>query len=852
MLFRRPLRRRRIFAGLPAPVMSIVLILGLSACSGGPSEAAAGEREESAGRIDSIGFEVFEEGIPAGMVAELAAETGEAGVENSFHRDMYVLRSGESSLRIEGTDSTSHWYALQIEVPEDIHCVAARLWVRGTGLRAAGSQYDNTYAGFRYEGLIGDDNFTIAEIPKDTFDWTEITVCLDAEAQLADSIRFMIFSSVSGTLWVDDLTLLYDEECGDMELDAVEGPLAEYMGAPQRPTTFMEMAPPTDAGCPDSITAEEALKDADMLAYILENGYSGYHYWMGRGVDFDAAFDSVRALAEGGGMVSVADMEATIAEGLSGIQDGHLRMTGQASHAFLQRKCPYFADVIVEPAKEAGFDERPVYVVVQSLTQGVEPGMVYSGPEDKLFPILSREGTRQYQLGVLSREYTTRAAFSFLAAPGSEMTTTLMLPLHECRLNRAENWTGPVFSNAEIDGVHVVAVRSFGYQHDAVMREFVQSGEELADSDRLVVDITGNGGGNSEYPRDFVSGLNGGVAQWRLYYADLCSPATVGAAAGIPVTEGMAESREEYIEQMRQTLQRLRERPVRNWLNVVEEVPPRRTGSYGGRFVLLTDRNVASSGEAFIDYARSIPEAVVVGENSAGIGTFGDVLQYWLPNSRIRLQVPHKIFLMPGFGEGVGFAPDYWLDSSSPVEEVVDWLNNPQTYRFELEEAGRPELHGLRFEEFEDGVPQHMQAMIGAGSGPSQRTSEIARDTSEKTLGQASLRLRGDADTHRWQALHQDIPRRFRRLRVDYEVRAEDVRREANQFENCYVGFMYTDSAGSRQFLTNSYEGSFDWRTDSLTVDFEELGARNVQFMIFLSMSGTFWVDEVRFFDLTQ
>ncbi len=855
MLFRGAIPHCRKLAGLLPRVLSIALILGvptLFACSGGPPEEVARDGEETFVRIDSIGFEAFEDRVPAGMSAELAAETGEAGIESGIHRDTEVYRSGQSSVRIQGADSTTHWHSLQADIPDDVHCVAARLWVRGEGLRATGSQYDNTYAGFRYEGLIGDNSYAIAEIPNGSFDWTEITVFLNADAQLASNVRFVIFSSVSGTLWVDDLTFLYDAECEDMEPEALEGPLAEYIGTLHRPTTFKDMASPPDEGCPDSITAEETLEDVDMLAYILENGYSGYHYWMGRGVDFDAVFDSVRALADDDGMVALADIESTIAAGLSDIQDGHLRMTGHAAHGFLQRKCAYFADVIVEPADEAGFDDRPVYVVGQSLAEDVEPGMVYVGPEDRLFPILSREGTQQYQLGVLSKEYATRAPFSFLAARGSEMTAALMLPLHECRLTQAESWTGPVFSTAEVDGVDLVRVRSFGFHHDSLLREFVQSGQELADSDRLVVDITGNGGGNSEYPRDFVSGLNGGMAQWRLYYADLCSPATVGAAAAIPLTEGMAEPRAEYIELMRQTLERLRETPVRNWLNVTQEVPPRRTGAFKGRVVLLTDRGVASSGEAFIDYARSIPQAVTVGENSAGIGTFGDVLQYWLPNSRIRLQVPHKIFLMPGFQEGVGFTPDYWLDSSNPVPELVEWMNKPETYRFELEEAGPPELHDLDFEEFEDGIPLHIQSTIGAGSGPSARTSEITRDTSVKVLGEASLRLRGDVDTHRWQALYQDIPRTFGRIRVDYEVRAENVRREANQFDNCYVGFMYTDSAGSRQFLTNAYEGSFDWRTDSLTINIEELGASNVQFMIFLSMSGTFWVDEVRFFELPQ
>ncbi|MFO7948983.1 MAG: S41 family peptidase [Candidatus Fermentibacteraceae bacterium] len=713
MLFRSNMPGPEVRSGLLPPMIVIAVMTGMLASpafSQQTSESPRAAEEDAATRIDSIGFEVFEEGIPAGMEAELGAETGEAGIENGIHRDTEVLRSGESSLRIEGTDSTTHWYALQADIPDDVGCVEARLWVKGEGLQATPGQYDNTYAGFRYRGLQGDNSYAVARIPAGTFDWTEITVYLDAEAQLADSIRFMIFSSVSGTLWVDDLTFLYGGECEATRPEALEGPLAEYIGALNRPTTFMEMAPPSRERCPDSIAAAEAREDAEMLGYILDNGYSGYHFWMGRGVDFDAVVDSIKALAKDGGMVSVEEMGRIIAEGLSGIQDGHLRMTARGRHTFLQRWCPYFADVIVEPAEEAGFDGRPVYVVVQSLARGVEPGMVYAGPEEGLFRILSREGVQQYQLGVFSREYTTQAPFSFLAAPGSEATAALMLPLHECRLTEAGRTGDEVYSTREMEGVPVVRVSSFGHRADSVLQEFVAKGEELAAEEMFVVDVTGNGGGSSNYPRDFVANLNGGVAQWRLHYAELCSPATIGAAANMPVSESMPQHLADYVEQMKGTLERLRDRPVRNWLNVTQEIPPRRMGDYEGRAVFLIDRGVASSGEALVDYTRSVPGAVLVGENTGGVGTFGEVRHYWLPNSHIKLHLPCKLFLIPGFEEGVGYTPDYWLDSSDPVGEVVEWLNNPRTYRFGLEQPAPARLHDLSFDDFADGVPLHMTA----------------------------------------------------------------------------------------------------------------------------------------------
>ena len=37
--------------------------------------------------------------------------------------------------------------------------------------------------------------------------------------------------------------------------------------------------------------------------------------------------------------------------------------------------------------------------------------------------------------------------------------------------------------------------------------------------------------------------------------------------------------------------------------------------------------------------------------------------------------LPNVIFL-DMFEEGKGFEPDYWLDTTEPLEEIKDWLKN--------------------------------------------------------------------------------------------------------------------------------------------------------------------------------
>ena len=97
--------------------------------------------------------------------------------------------------------------------------------------------------------------------------------------------------------------------------------------------------------------------------------------------------------------------------------------------------------------------------------------------------------------------------------------------------------------------------------------------------------------------------------------------------------------------------------------------------------------------------------------------------------------------------------------------------------------------------------------------------------------------------------MHEVIPQISSMLCVEYSIRGENIHKEGNQFNNCYVGFIYMDASGNRQFCINSYDGSFNWQQDTLQMNTEELGASSIQFLIFLSKSGTLWVDDVVFLD---
>lgn len=693
---------------LPAMVMLLYTSITAPVCAdASPDSNTDLDSETTTERIGSIDFDTFVEGTPAGMEKSIGVTTGDAEVENFMEQDTCVFMTGSSSLRISGSDSTTYWHSLSVDLPDNIRFVTVRLFVKGEDLQQELNQFNHCCAGFWYDDVLGDKSNTLTRLPLGSFDWTEVTISLDLDAHLARDVIFILFSSISGTLWIDELTFLYDDECGDIKPREVQGPLAAYINELYQPTVFMELAPASDGECPDSISGSEALQDIEMLKYLFENAYSGYSYWENQGVDFNAIYENLTKLAEGSEKVSVVEMERIVAEGLADVQDGHLSVTGHERYRFLNRENPYFADVIVEriSAENSGSDPGTEYIVVRSNCDSVDPGMTYVGPEDRLFRIMSRRGVEQFQLGVFTSEDTSEASFQFLAKPAaagegisesrvssqddSASVVSIMLPLHECRLSKVEHQDDRVYNTTSVDDIDLVRISSFSISHHEHLMEFSKSGAALAEMDRFIVDLMGNSGGSSVYAKDFIKSLNG-AAQWRKYSAMLCTPATVGSVAALPITEDMPERYVEIVNRMRQALERLRERPVRNWLYVSDELTPRQMGNYEGCAVFLIDRGVASSGEALINYTKSVPGAVLIGENSAGVGSFGEVHQYWLPNSLIRLSLPCKLFLATGCEEGVGYIPDYWLDSEEPVMEIARWLNNPDSYQFELSEASSP------------------------------------------------------------------------------------------------------------------------------------------------------------------
>ena len=444
--------------------------------------------------------------------------------------------------------------------------------------------------------------------------------------------------------------------------------LREYIGKIKTPCELIKVYEPGKNRIKQSITSQQAMEDIKMLEYIFNNGYSGKDYFEKKGISFGSMFNDLRGLAKKNDKVKTADMESIIEKHLSGITDGHLKIFGTRKLSFYRHKDAYFTDLIMEKRGNR-------FYVFKSKIDNIPEGSIYTGNAPVMFPTLSPPGKRYYLVGKLSFDPVNSMNLKF----GGKAVS---VPLHPIKLSKRNHKDTGIYSSENFEGVPFISLKTLNPKYKKQLDSFVNIASSLKKKDGFILDLSNNHGGSSYYAQNFVKKLNG-KTRWVKYFAFLKSPATLQATANIYKQYPDLKKHEDF--DIDKELEIMKKNPSRKW-EVFAGNQKREMGDYKGKAIIISNRNVASSGEAMLNFWQSIPNGIIVGENSGGIGNFGDVRDYMLPNSGITLMVPCKLFIVPGIEEGVGYMPHYWIDSEMPELEIIRWLKAPEIYEPELEQ----------------------------------------------------------------------------------------------------------------------------------------------------------------------
>lgn len=456
-----------------------------------------------------------------------------------------------------------------------------------------------------------------------------------------------------------------------------------------------------------TVTRTEALADASVVERIVRRGWAGYETMTRTGADFDAVFAALaRWIAEAPEPIAVSEFHERLVLALRPAGDNHMAFFEYGEKGHTNRKSvgrsylAYTADLPVSAGVNADLSDATVVSGPHKGAQVLD--CAGRAPRFVLHPTIlggttSADPLRMGARPIVVAEAPPAPLRCRLRPRGASVTATVSVDFDWRRLRvkgtRAQSAApAPAFDRR--DGlVPVLTVRTFWTAKETELAAFVATGEKLRDAKAIVIDVRGNTGGSDTYAKDWLAQLTNqelkGSVVDRLdsdvTRQGIVNENTCAIAEGIDDATALRETNER-LEYGRRVVNEAEaaDAPLRAWKSRTVATKGRAPTPFTAPLVTLVDKGCASACESFVSHARQLSDSVVVGENTGGVGIFGEVLVYRLPKSGLGMSAGMKYFHDPdsarAIPEGRGLSPDYWLDSDDPVrdaERIAECLTKP-------------------------------------------------------------------------------------------------------------------------------------------------------------------------------
>lgn len=380
------------------------------------------------------------------------------------------------------------------------------------------------------------------------------------------------------------------------------------------------------------LTYEEMKEDVDLYFRVLRSHWGAYYYWGGNEV-FDKVRDSILEKFEGSNMISKTDLTSVMHKSMNFVKDMHFQIgTGRKEAHFVSEEEKYWFcytdDVFF--LDDTGFyheeDGRKWYFA------GCDNGSV--SIERRLFS----DGTLAYGLIQFAPRNEIHSEDTVKLRSGDEEKTEKTI-WTESTPYSSDSLKDPDFKMIKDGSYSYIQLRSFDDNWKNKLVDFQNSGSKVRGSDLLVFDIRSNGGGNSRYFSNWFESFTGNSED----------PKKAKARRTGTLNETSTGSGDAYVINESQGTLQYNSKPV----------------------IILVDNNCGSSGEVALTGMKTLRNSIVIGTNSAGCETFGNVRSYALPNSGINFVYGTDLRCFSSKMEnidGKGFLPDIWCD---PIEAIV-------------------------------------------------------------------------------------------------------------------------------------------------------------------------------------
>ena len=313
-------------------------------------------------------------------------------------------------------------------------------------------------------------------------------------------------------------------------------------------------------------------------------------------------------------------------------------------------------------------------------SENISIGTKFTDSADYLF-LYPAKGEKIYRLGMSETEgsesFSRKISF---AERNSEISFI--------RQKRNTYYENTVFAEVETldsayiritDFVEVPPENDSFSEKRRIFKQFVNCAGKYRNKKNIILDLRSNRGGNDSYSLKFFNKLYGREmsdyigteTEFRYSLNFLISKPIKEVIENNYVWKKGCPYYLDYYEHDK-----------RNWFRLnLKHLSKVRPPKFKGNVFILTDKNTASAAEETIVFARQIfsmtNQVKVIGENSAGCITYGNVMNYWLPNSKLRIDLTSSKYVYSISGEkinleGKGFCPDYWSNAMDMKKTLIN------------------------------------------------------------------------------------------------------------------------------------------------------------------------------------
>ena len=443
---------------------------------------------------------------------------------------------------------------------------------------------------------------------------------------------------------------------------------------------------------PETITNEKMQYDLRAFKYLLESSYSGFENAASKGLNIENLIDCVGRKFSNQHVIRTDTVAQELMKGLAPyINDVHFGIASAADYykSFKSEKI-YFSDIFLE--RQCG-----EFIVSEDNSENIPVGTRYLDSEIYLF-LYPAKGENMYRLGLPSTEENDSLSkkIDFSLENAEIFFTRSKIPDYSEKTIFDEFETRDSAFIKITDFIEVSPKdKGFNEKHD-IFKRYVKFAKKYRNKKNIILDLRSNCGGNDTYSFNFFKNLYGHRINF-LNAADSGYGVTVDYLVSKPIKE-FIENDDVYKKGCSYYL-KYYEKNKKAWFTMKsKDKHELETPKFKGTIFLLVNKNTASSGEETILFARQMlsktNQIKVVGENTTGCITYGNVIHYWLPNSGIRIDMPSSKYAYSVKGkevdlEGKGFYPDYWSNDEDMKATLINLTGDKDLEKVDVNKISR-------------------------------------------------------------------------------------------------------------------------------------------------------------------